>query len=162
MMKPIIWKIHTSGIYEWFNFCSDTVILGVTIAHDLCWAAQIQFAVFVREPHSALADLSSLDRAQHQMRKLVGSNLYSIFKPLSRRRDVASFFYRYYFDRCFDGLHTWMLPTFVASRSIRRVRSPPSFCVPVCFTSGLFPSHLVSSFARQMNGAVSCQLFPMM
>ena len=77
--------------------------------------------------------LSLLDRVQHRMKKLVGSALYSTLEPLSQRRDVASLslFYRYYFGRCSDGLHTSMFPTFVASRSTRRVNSLHSFCVQV-------------------------------
>ena len=77
--------------------------------------------------------LSLLDRVQHRMKKLVGSALYSTLEPLSHRRDVASLslFYRYYFGRCSDGLHTSMFPTFVASRPTRRVNFLHSFCVQV-------------------------------
>ena len=47
------------------------------------------------------APTSLLDRGQHQMKKLVGSALYSTLELLSQRRDVASLslFYRYYFVR---------------------------------------------------------------
>ena len=77
--------------------------------------------------------LSFLDRVQHRMKKLVGSDLYSTLQPLSQRRDVASLslFYRYYFGRCSDGLHTTMFPAFVASRSTRRTNSLHSFSVQV-------------------------------
>ena len=42
-----------------------------------------------------------------------------------------SLFYRYYFGRCSDDLHSSMFPTFVASRPTRRVNSLHSFCVQV-------------------------------
>ena len=77
--------------------------------------------------------LSFLDRVQHRMKKLVGSTLYDTLQPLSQRRDVASLslFYRYFFGRCSDSLHSSMFPNFVASRSTRRVNSLHSLCVQV-------------------------------
>ena len=77
--------------------------------------------------------LSLLDRVQHRMRKLVGPDLFSTLQSLSHRRDVASLslFYRYYFGRCSEGLRASMFPTFVASRSTRRVDSLHSFCVQI-------------------------------
>ena len=170
---------------------SSSSILGVTIANDLSWAAQIRsvgkrasqrIGSLYRSrrfltPEACLhlykstirpimeycchlwsgapkSHLSFLDRVQHRMKKLVGSALYSTLQPLSQRRDVASLslFYRYYFGRCSDGLHESMFPTFVASRSTRRVNSLHS--VFKFLLAGLFPGHLDSLFARQTNGTV--------
>ena len=74
---------------------------------------------------AAKTTLSSLDRVQRRLRRLVGDDLYGKLQPLSLRRDVASLalFYRYYHGLCSEELHSIVPPLKTFERTTRSSRT---------------------------------------
>ena len=61
---------------------------------------------------SSKHELSSLDRIQHRIHGLVGTELFSSLDSLGHRRNVASLslLYRYFYGKCSDELHSLVPP----------------------------------------------------
>ena len=60
---------------------------------------------------SSKSSLSTLDRVQRRVRRLVGDELFKTLQPLSHRRNVSSLslLYRYFYGKCSSELHA-MVP----------------------------------------------------
>ena len=69
--------------------------------------------------------LLTLDRVQNRLRGLVGDELFSSLQALSHRRNVAclSLFYRYFYGKCSDELHSLVPPIREFPRSTRFAKS---------------------------------------
>ena len=67
------------------------------------------------------ASLSSLDRVQRRLKRLVGEDLFATLQPLSHRRKVASLslLYRYYNGKCSQELHDMVPPHMTFPRTTR-------------------------------------------
>ena len=79
---------------------------------------------------SSSTSLSILDRLQRRIKGLIGDELFSTLHALSHRRDVASLslFYRYFYGKCSDELHSLVPPLWNFGRRTRfAVNSHPFF-----------------------------------
>ena len=79
---------------------------------------------------SSTTSLSILDRLQRRIKGLIGNELFSTLHTLSYRRDVASLslFYRYFYGKCSDELHSLIPPLWNFGRRTRfAVNSHPFF-----------------------------------
>ena len=92
--------------------------------------------------------LSSLDKVQRRLRRLVGDSLFTTLQPLSHRRNVASLslFYRYYNGKCSQELQK-MVPcckTFGRNTrySTRVQKNHPHFLQ----VEGIYPKYHMDSF----------------
>ena len=70
---------------------------------------------------SSKHELSSLDRIQHRIHGLVGTELFSSLDSLGHRRNVASLslIYRYFHGKCADELHSLVPPIWEFTRMTR-------------------------------------------
>ena len=111
------------------------------------------------------SSLSSLDKVQRRLRRLVGDNLFSTLQPLSHRRNVASLslFYRYYNGKCSQELHEMVphLKTFGRSTrySSRVQENHPHFL----HVDGIFPKYHMNSFfprTTSLWNTLPAQCFP--
>ena len=92
--------------------------------------------------------LSSLDKVQRRLRRLIGDDLFSTLQPLSHRRNVASLslFYRYYNGKCSEELRSMVPPCKTFGRSTRyssRIQQDHPHFLQV---EGNYPKYHMNSF----------------
>ena len=92
--------------------------------------------------------LSILDRLQRRIKGLIGDELFSTLHTLSHRRDVASLtlFYRYFYGKCSDELHSLVPPLWNFGRRTRFAFNSHPFFLRIPFSRTKF--HADSFFQR--------------